>query len=163
MIFTERRKCRAFEEDANLDDLGGLIASGSDNEEEDDKTALLLEAASIKPKREEKERVDAPKEAKKPKVEKPSKKKKKRKLAELATHLPADVNDSRFAALYSNSAFAIDKTHPQFKGGALADRQVQEKIRMRCITTSMTSLVSILMKRMLLPSPLKRNRLRRLS
>ncbi|CAD5229192.1 unnamed protein product [Bursaphelenchus okinawaensis] len=54
-------------------------------------------------------------------------KKKKMKLSETASKLGVNTDDSRFTALFTNSDFAIDKTHSQFKGGVLADKQVEEK------------------------------------
>ncbi|KAL7069813.1 hypothetical protein ACQ4LE_010905 [Meloidogyne hapla] len=45
--------------------------------------------------------------------------------------------DERFTALFHDSAFAIDKTHSQYKGGDLANRQVYGKIsQKRRIETS---------------------------
>lgn len=66
---------------------------------------------------------------KKPKLKQKLLEKKKRKLADMATNLPANLDDSRFSALYESSDFAIDKTNPNYKGGALADCQIREKIR----------------------------------
>lgn len=138
--------------------FSGLIASGSDDEEEEATTKsanILLSAAnldanpSVFSKRatmtddneEDDKPLDDDDEPKKPKTSSKKKRstkaklaekigaKKKRKLADLATQLPADVDDSRFTALYDNSEFAIDKTHPSYRGGILADRQVHEKIR----------------------------------
>jgi len=41
----------------------------------------------------------------------------------------ATKEDTRFSALFSSSAFAIDKTHPRFKGGVLASEQVHGKAK----------------------------------
>ncbi|CAK5111125.1 unnamed protein product [Meloidogyne enterolobii] len=50
--------------------------------------------------------------------------------------------DERFTALFHDSAFAIDKTHSQYKGGDLANRQVYGKIsqKRRIETTTNDSL-----------------------
>lgn len=125
--------------------FSGLIASGSDSDNDNAKEAtnLLLSAASIDVKQSkafkktnvmedgfDSEEVQKPARTKsKSKLKTKLVMKKKRKLAEMASNLPADLNDSRFGALYTSSDFAIDKTNPHYKGGALADRQVQEKIR----------------------------------
>ena len=53
-------------------------------------------------------------------------KKKSKKLEALAS-LPADTNDERFSALFENPDFAIDKANKKYKGGNLADRQVELK------------------------------------
>lgn len=52
---------------------------------------------------------------------------KKIKKAEMMNNIPADVNDERFSALFEDANFAIDKTNKKFKGGNLADQQVQIK------------------------------------
>uniref|UniRef100_A0A8R1TKW5 NUC153 domain-containing protein n=1 Tax=Onchocerca volvulus TaxID=6282 RepID=A0A8R1TKW5_ONCVO len=41
------------------------------------------------------------------------------------------INDERFKALYSNSAFAVDQSHPLFKSSKLALRQAEEKQKRR--------------------------------
>jgi len=139
----QKKVQKAFEDDANLDDLTGLIASGSDNDEErdeeDEGASLLLSAVATsnvytnKSRNDEDYEMEAEKEPKAPKKKSKLKMKlvtkKKRKLADMATNLPANLDDTRFSSLYSNSEFAIDKTNPHYKGGVLADRQVQEKIR----------------------------------
>uniref|UniRef100_A0AC34RMI5 NUC153 domain-containing protein n=1 Tax=Panagrolaimus sp. JU765 TaxID=591449 RepID=A0AC34RMI5_9BILA len=51
--------------------------------------------------------------------------KKKLKKAEKAMILPANINDERFAALFESADYAIDKADKRFKGGNLADQQVQ--------------------------------------
>lgn len=65
--------------------------------------------------------------------EAPRKPHKKLKLLQQAEKLPANTSDPRFEALFVNSDFAIDKTHSQFKGGAMADKQVQEKRERRAL------------------------------
>ncbi|KAI6244061.1 ESF1-like protein [Aphelenchoides fujianensis] len=118
-----------------------LIGSGSEDEEEEangrsDAARDLLAAAGIDrdgredDDEEEAAGGDSSKRAKKKKPLPSERKKQKRKrLADAAAKLPADLEDDRFAALYADSAFAIDKTHSQFKGGALAHQQVAEKRR----------------------------------
>lgn len=121
-----------------------MIASGSDSEDDNRNAAnVLLSAASIdvradKGRYNEDEYIpiDSDDEQEK-QVKKPEKKKnkmkvklvakKKRKLADLATNLPADLKDSRFDALYTSGDFAIDKTNPHYKGGVIADHQVKER------------------------------------
>ncbi|EFO23890.1 ABTAP protein [Loa loa] len=41
------------------------------------------------------------------------------------------IDDERFKALYSNSAFAVDQSHPLFKSSKLALRQAEEKQKRR--------------------------------
>lgn len=51
--------------------------------------------------------------------------------AQTRTTTAAIEQDHRFRALFTDSAFAIDRTHAQYKGGDLARRQVYEKVRKR--------------------------------
>uniref|UniRef100_A0A915CUL1 NUC153 domain-containing protein n=1 Tax=Ditylenchus dipsaci TaxID=166011 RepID=A0A915CUL1_9BILA len=53
--------------------------------------------------------------------------KKRRKLPHYKSTDCMDMGDDRFSSLFTDSAFAIDKTHPLFKGGTLANQQVDEK------------------------------------
>ncbi|KAL3997293.1 NUC153 domain family protein [Acanthocheilonema viteae] len=44
------------------------------------------------------------------------------------------IDDERFQALYSNSAFAIDQSHPLFKSSKLAIKQAEEKRKRRSVS-----------------------------
>lgn len=121
--------------------FSALVASGSEDEATNNRESanLLLSAASVSvyskkghlfdEEMDKEDDTTKPQKTKKPRLKTRLVEKKKRKMAEAASHLPADPSDSRFSALYTSSDFAIDKTNPHYKGGVLADLQVQEKIR----------------------------------
>lgn len=54
--------------------------------------------------------------------------KKKSKKAESLVTLPADIKDERFAELFESADYAIDKANKRYKGGNLADQQVQIRV-----------------------------------
>ncbi|CAD5234646.1 unnamed protein product [Bursaphelenchus xylophilus] len=177
---------KAFDPEADLDEYAGLIASGSDDDDDPEiklGTQALLSAAGITSSKmganvvmkgsniaedEDIEKEEAEKsinksekhkgltpfqeylqrrkqKRKERKVQlkekrqvqkrelvpiekaKPIEAKKKMRLSESASKLTVNTEDPRFQSLFTDSEFAIDRTHSQFKGGILAEKQVEEK------------------------------------
>lgn len=114
-------------------DSASKTKEGVGKDEKADKTPFAEFLERRKQKRRERkaqlrERAQAARSAEDAQGAEPARKpRKKTKLAQQAEKLPADTADPRFEALFVNSEFAIDRTHSQFKGGIMAEKQVQEK------------------------------------
>ncbi|CAG9538555.1 unnamed protein product [Cercopithifilaria johnstoni] len=67
------------------------------------------------------------------------------------------IDDERFKALYSNSAFAIDQSHPLFKSSKLALRQVEEKRKHKVVASPIEDNVETLANKLKKKQVMRKN------